>query len=94
MADKVMPTDEEGWQWAPRWGFGANLRGRTYRGATMWHVAGAQGRTDMCRWLKAQGVLDEINVSSDQGATPLIVAMKPWANGAITGHEGTARWMI
>ena len=104
MADKVMPTDEEGWQWAPRWGFGANLRGRTYRGATMWHVAGAQGRTDMCRWLKAQGVLDEINMKlSDytqvgRDLTPLMVAIAPWASSAedvtIAELEGTARWMM
>ena len=104
MADMVMPTDEEGWQWVRRRGFGANLRGREPQGATVWHVAGAEGRTDMCRWLKAQGVLDEINMKlSDytqvgRDLTPLMVAIAPWASSAedvtIAELEGTARWMM
>ena len=42
---------------------------------SVWHIAGWQGRTDMCKWLEVQGVGDDINARNEHGHTPLMWAM-------------------
>lgn len=94
MTPRVVPTsDEEGWRWArkeAKGGVGPDLRGMVKGlcgGHTLWHEAGRQGRTDICRFLAAQGLGAEINVGSEAGGTPLDSAIF-WRN------EETARWMV
>ena len=66
----------------------------------MWHIAGREGRTDMCRWLKAQGAVDEINVADHEGWIPLMAAIIGSREASledgktITEREETARWMV
>ena len=91
MADKLMPTDEEGWRWVREAGFGANLIGRVHR-RTVWHAAAGEGRIDMCRWLKAKGVADEINVVSKTGKTPLMVAMVAYRTSP--ENVNTMGWVV
>ena len=52
----------------------------------LWHLAGEQGRTDVCEYLKSKGLLDLID-RRHHGFTPLLVAM-------LLEKEETARWMV
>ena len=40
----------------------------------LWHLAGEQGRTDVCEYLKSKGLIDLID-RRHHGFTPLLVAM-------------------
>ena len=84
-----MLSDAEAEAIVRTWGLDpANLRATFGSdGMTVWHEAGRRGDIDMCRWLKAQGLLDMINNRNEDGETPLM--------GAIGfQEEDTAKWMV
>jgi len=56
-----------------QWGLDpANLEATDRTGHTAFHWSCRQGRSDMCRWLKAKGPTDLINRPDNDGRTPLM----------------------
>ena len=92
----AMPSDAEAEATLRRWGHHpTDLRATNYHGENAWHIAGASGRIDMCRWLKARGASDVMDARGDgprcpyggEGTTPLMKAIAE-------RKEETAQWLV
>ena len=59
-------------------------------GGTLWHAAAWQGNIEMCRWIKAKGMLGMISTFDDRHNTPFMAAMSNDSDR----HEKTARWIM
>ena len=94
-----MLSDAEAWRELSRHGMvpwnstdPSNLR-RAHRldenplGRNAWHIAATRDSTDLCVWLKAQRIIDDLVDARDaDGTTPLMMA--------VSTSEDIANWMI